>query len=353
MADASGPLGDGSLGRIAASVESVRGLLRQRKTIAFGVVGGLGAFLGSAVGYQVFGDGSLARVAGWDAFIGLGIGAAITLAQNANLRRIEIGWREALHAAKRFAAAGAAGGVVLLVVKWLMGGGLSGHATGWAAEGLVIAALLARVLPNLPLRHAMLAGTIGGASGAILGLALGALFGSALGVALADALKGAMLGIALSVSEELWAISSASLIVHWGKGETSLVLLGEQPIRFGNAAHCHVYLRGSDDKSPCEVADVSIVSGRIVVRNLRAHRTFHVRDGESFTIEGIRVEVRAGRDANRLPSEPRISAWRTFQPKGNILKSDGTKPVSGNKGVLANFNAVIRKLSAFVWRHRY
>jgi hypothetical protein len=302
MADASGSLGNVSLGRFAASVEFFRGLLRQRKTIAFGVVGGLGAFLGSAVGYKVFGDGSFTRVAGWDAFIGLGIGAAITLAQYANLRRIEIGWREALHAAKRFAAAGAAGGVVLLVVKSLMGGGLSGHAAAWAAEGLAIAALLARVLPNLPRRHAMLAGTIGGASGAILGLAFEGLFGSALGVALADALKGAMLGIALSLSEELSAISSACLIVHWGKGETSLVLLGEHPIRFGNAAHCHVHLRGSDDKAPREVANVSIVSGRIVMRNLRAHRTFNVRDGESFSIEGIRVEVRAGRDANRQSS---------------------------------------------------
>ena len=351
MAEANGPIRDGGSRRIAASVKFVKTLLRQRKTIAFGVVGGLGAFLGSAVGYRVFGDGSLVRVAGWDAFIGLGIGAAITLAQNANLHRIEIVWRDALHAAKRFAAAGAAGGVVLLVVKSLMGGGLTGHTAGWAAEGLVIAALLAQVLPNLPRRHAMLAGTIGGASGAIFGLALGAPFGSALGVALADALKGAMLGIALSVSEGLRAISSASLLIHWGKGETSLVLLGEQPIRFGNTAHCRVYVRGNGGEAPCEFAEVSIVSGRVVVRNLRGHHTFHVRDGESFTIEGIRIEVRAGRNAQRLPPEPRISAWRTFRPEGNILNSDGAKPVSSIKTMHANLEAVVSKLSGFVRRH--
>lgn len=185
MAEANGRLRGGGSRRIATSLEFARALLRQRKTTSFGVVGALGAFLGSAVGYQLFGDGSLLRVAGWDAFIGLGIGAAITLAQDANRNRIEIAGKDALHAAKRYLAAGAAGGIVLLVVKSLICGGLMGHTAGWAAEGLVMGALLAQVLPNLPRRHAMLAGTIGGASGAIVGFALAALFGSALGVALA------------------------------------------------------------------------------------------------------------------------------------------------------------------------
>jgi hypothetical protein len=299
----------------------------------------------------VFGDGSLVRVAGWDAFIGLGIGVAITLAQNANLHRIEFGWRDALPAAKRFAAAGAAGGVVLLVVKSLMGGALPGHTAGWAAEGLVMAALLAPVLPNLPRRHAMLAGSIGGASGAILGLALGMLFGSALGVALADALKGAMLGIALSVSEGLRAISSASLLIHWGEGETSLVLLGEQPIRFGNTAHCRVYVRGIGDEAPCVFSEVSIVSGAVAVRDLRSHHTFSVRDGDSFAIEGIRVEVRGGHDEHRLPPERRICAWTTSPSKGNTLNSDGAKPVSRIKSMHANLDAVVRKLIGLVRRH--
>ncbi len=350
MAEARGRILDAGSRRIAALVESVRVLLGQRKTLAFGVVGAIGAFLGSAVGYQLFGDGSLPRVAGWDAFIGLGIGTAIALAQDANLRRTEIGRHDLLNVARRCALGGAAGGAVLVIVKALIGG-LPGHVTGWAAEGLVMGALVARVLPNLPRRHAMIAGTIGGALGALFGLGLGPLLGSASGVALADALKGVMLGIALSFSEELRAISSASLRIHWGKGEDSLVLLGEQSIRFGNTLECRVHVRGRGDEAPCVVADASIVRGRIVVRDLRGHRTFHMRDGESFTVEGLRVEVRAGRNARHLPPEPLMSAWTALRPTSRTINRDGVTPISGTKGMRANFAALVRRMGGFVRRY--
>jgi Ca-activated chloride channel family protein len=160
-------------------------------------------------------------------------------------------------------------------------------------------AVLAPVLPNLPRKQAMLAGTIGGALGALLGLILGPLFGSTLGVALADALKGAALGLSLSASERLQAISSAALLIHWGRGETSLVLLGEEPILIGNTPQCRVHVRGSGDGSPCVLAKVSIASGRILVHHARSQRAQQVLDGERFTIGGVCVEVRADRRARR------------------------------------------------------
>jgi hypothetical protein len=111
-----------------------------------------------------------------------------------------------------------------------------------------------------------------------------------------------------------------------------------------------VHVRGRGEEAPCVVADVSIVSGTIVVRDLRGHRTFHVRDGERFTVEGLRVEVRAGRDAHLVPSEPRMSAWTALQSKGNILKSDDAKLVLDIKRMRARLEALIRKLSGFVRR---
>jgi len=292
-----------------AWIDVAEDLLAQKKTARFGMVGALGAFLGSVVGYRLFGDGSLPRIAGWDAFIGLGIGMAIALAQEMNLRRVEVRRREVQKVAVRCALGGAAGGTALVIVKSLLGG-LSGHVAGWAAEGLVMAILIARVLPNLPLRDAAMAGTIGGALGGLLSLFLGPLFPSAVGVALADALKGAMLGIALSASERLRAASSASLLIHWGKGETSLVLLGGEPILFGSTADCRVYVRGSPDAERRVFAEALIVDGRVVVRDLRRRLTSHLKDGESFRLEGVQVEVCIGRDVRAPGSESRGAELR-------------------------------------------
>jgi hypothetical protein len=269
------------------------GLRLDDKTRTFLLAGGAGAFAGSVVGVLLCGDGSLLRVAGWDAFIGTGVGAAIALAQNRELRRRYSGFGDVARAALRCALGGAAGGAGLVITKILLGGGVAGHVAGWALEGLIMGGLLSRIILNLKARDAMLAGAAGGAIGAVLGGLFSALLGQTLGVALADALKGALIGLALTVTEQIGVRRGASLVIHWGGNERSVVLLGEEPVRFGNDSTCRVYVRGDPNAEPHPLGEIVMRGDQITYCDLVTGRVSRLRDGSTLDVGGIRVEVMA------------------------------------------------------------
>ncbi len=274
-------------------VKRIRAIIAEHKTASFAIVGGLGAFIGSVIGYQVGGDGNIIKIAVWDTFIGLGIGAAIAWTQSSYLRRTEVGTKEIIRMALRCAIGGAAGGVGLVIVARAFGGGWGAHVAGWTAEGLIMGGILATVFPNLPRKFAFVAGALGGCIGAILGSLISPLIGMTVGVAMADALKGVCLGIMLTVTEKIQLSSEASLTVHWAKNETSKILLGKEPIRVGSDPSCQIYLRKNLTPEIPIVAEIVLNGGKIVLHDKRNSQDTELADGTAITVGGLRIQVRA------------------------------------------------------------
>lgn len=275
------------------AITLVRTMIAKHKTASFAIFGGLGAFVGSVIGYQVGGDGNIIKIAVWDAFIGVGIGVAIAWMQNSYLRRTEVGTKEVIRMALRCAIGGAAGGASLVLVKSALGGGWGAHIAGWTTEGLIMGGILAPVFPNLPRQFALIAGALGGFIGAILGSLVGPLFGTTIGVALADSLKGVFLGIMLTITEKIQLISEASLTVHWAKNETSKVLLGKEPIRIGSDPSCQIYLRNNQTPEIPVVAEIVLNKGKIILHDNRNGQDSDLVDGTMITVGGLRIQVRA------------------------------------------------------------
>lgn len=286
---------------LTSVLQKGRNFVSSNKTISFATIGGVGAFFGSLIGYQIGGGASSSLISGffhvgaWDAFIGVGIGVAISWMQAYYMRRTEVGRKEILRIAARCALGGAAGGTALVLMKTGLGGETLGHISGWTAEGLIMGWILAPVFPNLKQKAAIIAGALAGASGAILGLIITPMVGVAFGIAVADALKGVFLGAMLTFTERMQLFSEASIIVHWAKNETSTLLLGKEPIRLGGDPNCHIFLKKDNGEIAALVAEISLNSGKIIFEDKRNGLKTELVDRTKVNIANIVIEVKASK----------------------------------------------------------
>lgn len=74
------------------------------------------------------------------------------------------------------------------------------------------------------------------------------------GVAAADSLKGLFLGAMLTFAEKYHAVKDRSLLIHWGKNETSTILLGKKSVFIGSSPECQVFVKKDDQSTPSVVA---------------------------------------------------------------------------------------------------
>ncbi len=103
------------------------------KLAMFVILGGVAAFVGSMIGYN-FRKVPVVRISLWDAAIGICLAAALTLAQNLSLKRLERGMRDVWRFGRRGAIAGAAGGAAMVAAQVLMGRGPLAMTIAWAVE---------------------------------------------------------------------------------------------------------------------------------------------------------------------------------------------------------------------------
>lgn len=286
---------------LTSSLQKGRNFVSSRKALAFSIIGGCGAFIGSLFGYQIGGgqSGSLTsglfHVGAWDACVAVGIGLAISWMQAYYMRRSEVGRKEIFRIAGRCALGGAAGGVALVLMKSGFGGETLGHILGWTADGLIMGWILAPIFPNLKQRPAIAGGALAGALGAVLGLMITPMLGVAFGIAVADALKGVFLGAMLTFTERMQLFSEASIIVHWAKNETSTLLLGKEPIRLGGDPNCHIYLKKDGGEIVPLVAEISLNGGKIIFEDKRNGLKTELVDRTKVNIANIVIEVKASK----------------------------------------------------------
>src|SRR5262245_60080304 len=178
----------------------------------------------------------------WAGLLAFGAGLLLVGGQNRELRRRFLGVGQffgvLLGAIASGAVAGAAGQSTFYALSRLEAPELPGRVVAWVLLAAGIALGMTYFVPNLPRRRATVAGAIGGALAAVAFLRIVPQTGDSAGRLIGATILGLFVGAMIVLVES--SVRRARLVVHWGKGETSRLLLGGTPIIVGRSAAAHI-----------------------------------------------------------------------------------------------------------------
>ncbi|CAM2065136.1 hypothetical protein SCOR_07145 [Sulfidibacter corallicola] len=291
---------------VSAQLEKVQHL---EKWMLFALASPCAAFIGSLWGqvanpFPRQGSGLMAGTlytAVWVAWIGFSIGGTVAVIQNWYMQRLETAGRALATAVGYATLGGFLGGVALVIVKvtlatiegMLFKSATMAHIAGWTAESLVLAAFISRSIPNLPMKRALIAGSIAGFLG---GFATGISIPAALG----DSLKGVLLGLAIGlvekVAREAWIevhrdfsaeAASGSIVMM---NQVPKINLGENPLRVGSTPDCEIFVRSGDDKSEV-LKTLTFKDQRIFVKDQDSGIERQMDDGQSVRVANVTLKA--------------------------------------------------------------
>ncbi|MGL5058367.1 MAG: vWA domain-containing protein, partial [Microcoleus sp.] len=246
-------------------------------------------------------EDSLRRVGVWTAMLSLGTGLALIISQNLYLRSRLL----------KFIRQGAIGFVGCLAVGFVAGyGGQLLYAVvpnllifgaeetsriiiSWTILGALLGLGLAFFVPNLNPAKALLGGSLGGILGAIGFWFAVAVYGAFAARLLGAALLGFFIGLALFLFE-LLIIQEASLVVHWGPKEKSIIGLGAQPIILGSSDRSDIYLP-KEQNFPSIYATISLKRGKIEFENKMTGQQQTLKNGNKLQIGNLIIEIKSSK----------------------------------------------------------
>lgn len=206
------------------------------------------------------------RIGAWTGFLALGIGLALILGQNYNLRRRLLSKQEvALGGGGGFLAGvvgGAIGQLALLSSTNLPTLAIVARMTGWTFLGTLVGGGTSLFVPNLPREKALIAGGLGGVLGATCFLLLNALVGVVPARLVGAGILGFCIGLAIAFSEQL--DREVVLLVRWNNSEFTTISLGKEPIELGSSRNAHIYL-SRDAGFPAKFAKIFIEEEKIIL----------------------------------------------------------------------------------------
>ncbi|MDT9342237.1 VWA domain-containing protein [Trichodesmium erythraeum 21-75] len=209
---------------------------------------------------------SIFRIGAWTGFLALGIGLALILGQNYNLRRRLLSKQEvALGGGGGFLAGvvgGAIGQLALLSSTNLPTLAIVARMTGWTFLGTLVGGGTSLFVPNLPREKALIAGGLGGVLGATCFLLLNALVGVVPARLVGAGILGFCIGLAIAFSEQL--DREVVLLVRWNNSEFTTISLGKEPIELGSSRNAHIYL-SRDAGFPAKFAKIFIEEEKIIL----------------------------------------------------------------------------------------
>jgi hypothetical protein len=261
---------------------------------AFGAAGGLA----SALLYEILGLNSpfLSWVLG-TGLDGMCIGALLAFGQARYVGKT-FDPRSFAKALTLGGIGGVAGGVAALKLGYPLAeaiGGTSdaGRFLGWTLGGVAVGFAVSKVVPNLKLKTACLAG----AGGGFVGCGLMYLMSS---LAAGTATTGAAIGLAIALAEsafrEAWlevTVRPKGLTLE--KERTITVTLGDKPVLFGCAGDADVKLAEMAG-AKAHFARISLVDGKIVLLDLTTEKSRNLDIGETFDVSNARITVRTKSD---------------------------------------------------------
>ncbi|MDY7008306.1 MAG: vWA domain-containing protein [Cyanobacteriota bacterium] len=243
------------------------------------------------------------RTGVWTGFLALGIGLALIVGQNYNLRRRLLSSQEiALGSGGGFLAGvvgGAIGQLALLPTANLPALLIVARMTGWTFLGTLVGGGMSLFVPNLPRDKAFFAGGLGGVLGAICFLLLDAVVGVIPARLAGAAVLGFCIGLAIALSEQL--DREAVLLLRWSNSESTTISLGTEPIELGSSRNAHVYL-SRDAGFPTKFAKMYIEEGKVILEfdpSIKEHPKFknmkilkqELSDGSSRKFGDVLLEI--------------------------------------------------------------
>lgn len=257
---------------------------------AFGAVGGLL----SSMFYGILGLGS--PFASWvvgTGFDGMCIGAMLAFGQARY-----VGKSFDMKAFRKAMMIGGIGGLVggfaalklgFPVAEAFGGAADAGRFLGWTLGGVAVGFAVSKVVPNLKLKTACVAGAVGGFVGCALMYVMSSL-------AAGTATTGAAIGVAIALAETAFRHAWLEVTVKpkgltLEKERTLTVTLGDKPVLFGCAGDADVKLAEMAG-AKAHFAKVSLSGGKVTLLDMTTEKTREIAVDEGFDVSNARVVVR-------------------------------------------------------------
>jgi hypothetical protein len=228
----------------------------------------------------------------WTSLLATGLAAALMAGQNLLLRKALLHKRQILPLLGGGLLAGLLAGSIsqcvfssLASYPFLIG---FGRVLGWILLGGILGFGMSYVIPNLPRRNGLFAGAAGGFAGAIAFLIAVPILPDFLARLLGSAILGAAIGLMIAWAEKL--AREASLIVHWGPNERTVINLGERPVVLGSSNEAELYLPKEKGFPPIS-ALVTFRGGRIEMQNKMTNTNHELKSGNKLQLGDLLVEV--------------------------------------------------------------
>jgi hypothetical protein len=266
---------------------------------AFGAVGGLL----SAILYGMLGFNS--PFASWvvgTGFDGMCIGAMLAFGQARY-----VGKSFDMMAFRKAMMIGGFGGLVggfsalklgFPIAEAFGGASNAGRFLGWTLGGVAVGFAVSKVVPNLKLKTACIAG----AGGGFFGCALMYLMSS---LAAGTATTGAAIGVAIALAEtafrQAWlevTVKPKGLTLE--KERTLTVTLGDKPVLFGCAGDADVMLAEMAG-AKAHFAKVSLSGGKVTLLDMTTEKAREIAVDEGFDVSNAWVVVRS-KPASAVPA---------------------------------------------------
>jgi Ca-activated chloride channel family protein len=244
-------------------------------------------------------EDSLRRIGVWTALLSLGAGLALIISQNIYLRSRLL----------KFIRQGSIGFVGCLAVGFVAGTGgqllyavapnllvfspgeTSRIIVAWTILGALLGLGLAFFVPNLNPAKALLGGIFGGIFGAIGFWLAVAVYGPYVARLLGAAILGFFIGLMIALLE---LVQEASLVVHWGPKEKSIIGLGVQPIILGSSDQAHIYLPKEQNFPPI-YATICLKRGKIEFENKLNGQQQMLKNGSKLNIGHLTIEIKSSK----------------------------------------------------------
>ncbi|MBF0623477.1 MAG: hypothetical protein HQL82_01585 [Magnetococcales bacterium] len=258
---------------------------------AFGAVGGLL----SAVMYGLAGlDGAFASWVVGTGFDGLFIAALLAFGQIRYVGK-SFDWRAFRKAMLIGGLGGLVGGFVAIyaglpIAQAFGGESDAGRFLGWTLGGVAVGFAVSKVVPNLKLKIACLAGAVGGFVGCGLMYLMSTL---AAGTATTGAVIGSAIAYAETTFRQAWlevTIRPKGLTLE--KERTITVTLGDRPVLFGCAGNADVKLAEMAG-AKAHFAKVSLSGGKVMLLDMTTEKVREIAIDEGFDVSNARVVVRS------------------------------------------------------------
>lgn len=251
--------------------------------------------LSSSADGASLGFGALIAAA-WAACIAFGAGLALVVGQNRHLRRrrllspVEL----MLLAAGSIATgliAGATSQSLFFAALQLPGSKVAAVARvcSWLLLGAGLGLGMSAYVPNIHRRRAVIGGVAAGLLSGVGFLTVVPHVSDTAGRIMAAAILGLCTGLTLVLVEVTYR--RAWLVVHWGRRESSSLLLGERPIVVGSARDADI-CPSHGDGAPVR-ALISLKEGRVLLTDPHSGVSRILGNGDRLTFDRITVEVRA------------------------------------------------------------